>query len=632
MRAARRCLALALAVVGCAFRAGAPGARIEPGAVAAPGVAPWTDLKVRDAASDFEFAIVSDRTGGHRAGVFREAMQKLNLLRPAFVMSIGDLIEGYSEDRAEIDAEWDELDGIVHGLRTPFFYAPGNHDVSNAVMAQVWHERYGPSYYQFVYKGVLFVVLDSELFSMASDPSRSVGGPERQSEQMAWLEGVLGAHRDARWTLVFLHQPLWDRERIPPDWLRVEQLLGDRRYTVFAGHTHRYTSQVRHDRRFVTLATTGGTSGLRGIDRGEFDHVMLVHMTAEGPVLANLMLDGIHDADVRTEATREAVRRLDHAVHPEPPHFAGARFARGEMRFDVVNDGPAPLTWEARMRAASGLAASPQQARGEVAPGAQQTLAVALVATPARPFEVLAPASVQWTLHSSKDDGSPLEVQARSWLLPGRRFDCPPAPRAIAVDGRLDDWVGLPFVVDGRRPGPSLDPPAASYRFGLLHDEAFLYLAVDVVDPTPFFSARRPARSQDSVAVVVDARPDPQRSANSDFWEAVGDGTVRDLLFAWLAPGQASDDPIVGGLLPRLPEGTLHAARRTPHGYAVELAIPRAFLDARQGGPWHAVRLDLSVADYDAEGRRRATLWWQPSRFGQTGVTPVPGAGTFVRR
>jgi hypothetical protein len=43
--------------------------------------------------------IVTDRTGGHREHVFRDAMPKVNLLRPAFVMSVGDLIEGYTEDR-----------------------------------------------------------------------------------------------------------------------------------------------------------------------------------------------------------------------------------------------------------------------------------------------------------------------------------------------------------------------------------------------------------------------------------------------------------------------------------------------------------------------------------------------------
>jgi len=48
--------------------------------------------------NNFQFAIVTDRTGGHRPGVFMEGIHKLNLLQPEFVMSVGDLIEGYTED------------------------------------------------------------------------------------------------------------------------------------------------------------------------------------------------------------------------------------------------------------------------------------------------------------------------------------------------------------------------------------------------------------------------------------------------------------------------------------------------------------------------------------------------------
>ena len=60
---------------------------------------PWTHLKVNNDADDFQFAIVSDRTGGHRAKIFSRAVEQLNLLQPEFVLSVGDLIEGYTTDR-----------------------------------------------------------------------------------------------------------------------------------------------------------------------------------------------------------------------------------------------------------------------------------------------------------------------------------------------------------------------------------------------------------------------------------------------------------------------------------------------------------------------------------------------------
>src|SRR3954452_19790607 len=70
---------------------------------------PWTNLNFNNDPDRFQFAIVGDRTGRHRPGVFEKGIEKLNLLQPEFVMSVGDLIEGYTKDQAEIDEEWDEI-------------------------------------------------------------------------------------------------------------------------------------------------------------------------------------------------------------------------------------------------------------------------------------------------------------------------------------------------------------------------------------------------------------------------------------------------------------------------------------------------------------------------------------------
>ena len=226
--------------------------------------APWTSLQPKDADTDFDFVVVTDRTGEHREGVFREAIEKVNLVRPAFVLSVGDLIEGYTENTDELNAQWGEIADMVSPLEMPFFYAAGNHDMSNAVMSHFWQERFGPSYYSFVYKDVLFVVLNSELFGMVSDPRRSVPGPETQQGQMDWLQDVLQTNLERRYTFVIVHQPLWDRGQPHRDWQKVEDWLGDRPYLVLAGHMHAYTKHVRNDRRYITLATTGGGSGLRG--------------------------------------------------------------------------------------------------------------------------------------------------------------------------------------------------------------------------------------------------------------------------------------------------------------------------------------------------------------------------------
>src|SRR5690606_18050753 len=121
--------------------------------------------------------------------------------------------------------------------------------------------------------------------------------------QVEAISRAIDEHANVRWTLVFMHRPLWlsaESELGRQQFERIEQKLAGRPYTVFAGHFHRYARHVRNDRRYIVLATTGGGSRMRGPLFGEFDHVAWVTMTDEGPRIANLMLDGIAGEDVIT--------------------------------------------------------------------------------------------------------------------------------------------------------------------------------------------------------------------------------------------------------------------------------------------------------------------------------------------
>jgi hypothetical protein len=97
---------------------------------------PWNHLKLNNDPSTFRFAIVTDNTGGARAGVFARAVEQLNWLQPEFVVSVGDYIEGKTEDLEQINREWKEFNGWIAKLQMPFFYVPGNHDISNKAMEQ----------------------------------------------------------------------------------------------------------------------------------------------------------------------------------------------------------------------------------------------------------------------------------------------------------------------------------------------------------------------------------------------------------------------------------------------------------------------------------------------------------------
>lgn len=248
---------------------------------------PWNHLNINNAPSTFRFAIVTDRTGGARAGVFERAVDQLNMLQPEFIVSVGDLIQGYSEKEDALDKQWSQFNGFINKLEMPFFYVPGNHDITNKAMENLWQKQFGRAYFHFVYKNTLFLILNSE-----DPPGKKLGSFSK--EQIAWAQKVLAANADVRWTIVLLHKPVWMYAQVDQTgWLDIEQALNGRRYTVFAGHEHRYKKYLRNGQNYYMLATTGGGSKLRGIPQGEFDHIVWVTMKDTGPVLANLMMEGI---------------------------------------------------------------------------------------------------------------------------------------------------------------------------------------------------------------------------------------------------------------------------------------------------------------------------------------------------
>ena len=128
------------------------------------GPKPWNSENFEAEEEDFTFAFISDLTGSERPGIFSVAVEQLNRIEPTFVLSVGDLIDGGTEDSVVMQEEWDSFDKRANGLTMPFFHLGGNHDLTNPVMRKFWKQRFGPRYYHFVYNNVLFLMLDSEDF------------------------------------------------------------------------------------------------------------------------------------------------------------------------------------------------------------------------------------------------------------------------------------------------------------------------------------------------------------------------------------------------------------------------------------------------------------------------------------
>ncbi|WP_137752825.1 metallophosphoesterase [Sphingopyxis sp. L1A2A] len=320
---------LALSLSGVAIGAGQGAKDFRAGT---PDVA-RTQKDFAGGADEFRFVVIGDRTGKHRPGVFEDAMDKVEALRPDFVINIGDLIEGNSEDRAQLGTEWDEVGAAIDRLSVPFFYVPGNHDLANEVQRIEWRKRLGADYYSFTYKRALFLILNTEdppqpriarmqLFqqyggeamkavfeALQGDPAKAealfasepklaeLAGKIRGSEDVAvsadqvkMVREALARNPKARWTFVLMHRPAWKVDS--PAFREIEGLLKGRPHSVLAGHYHKYAHETRGGHDYIQLGTTGGMPGGAIDDPAVVDHVMWISVAGGAPRVSNLKLEG----------------------------------------------------------------------------------------------------------------------------------------------------------------------------------------------------------------------------------------------------------------------------------------------------------------------------------------------------
>lgn len=573
---------------------------------------PWTNLTVNNAVENFPFVVVTDRTGGHRQGVFLDGVRKINLLQPEFVVSIGDLIEGYTEDVALMDKQWEEFNGFVAELDMPFFYVPGNHDISNPVMSEDWNRRFGTSYYHFRYQDVLFLCLNSE------DPPKS----QISDEQVAYVEQALKDNVDVRWTLVFLHKPLWIYDR-GPGWEKVETMLSDRPYTAFAGHTHHYFERVVNDRQHITLGTMGGGSSLRGDNFGEFDHFAWVTMTADGPIIANLQLDGIWDAHILNDERLALIQPLLRGTGVVSEGIVVDRddFTSAETKLRLTNDANLPMKLDLVVMQDKVLRSSRQRITRLLDPNSVETITLKLdTKTPVDPA-TLRPLRVAWTArYDVPDNVNPVVVEGTHRIVVDTTFPIAKREGETVVDGKLDEWGTLavlpaePGMIDTTKDA-WYGNGDASVRFSVAEDKQFLYVAAHVLDDERHARPKDDYNKQDSLEIRIDARPEDKR---------VGGGAFKEYLMLGLAAGQKTENLFKGD---QLPEGTRMESVMTDDGYTVEAAIPLAYFVAQGGEGWSSLRINFCINDFDPDGDAR--VWWRPNWHS---AADYAGSGTFARQ
>jgi predicted phosphodiesterase len=357
---------LALVLFGCQRTVRQPDYSLVLIGPATATEKPRTELGFLNDPDNFQFAIIADIHGGNRPGIFEEAVKKINLMQPEFTLCVGDLIAGYTKDKRLVDDQWKEFAALITPLEMKFFMIPGNHDLSNLRMTREWEQRFGRTYYHFIYRNVLFLCLNSE------DPPAT----HISDEQIEYVRKVLVENPDVRWTFTFMHKPLWLEK--DTGWERIETMLAGRPHTVLAGHHHVYTKYERHGQSYVRLATTGGGSQLSGPTKGQFDHVTWITVTDRGPIIANLALDGILDENIVTE---DSMRLVEHLMSGQWLDIDSimvetGSFTTGAADIRLTNSGDAPLKVRGTFKPHSQLKLSRRGIGVTIAPRATETVRV----------------------------------------------------------------------------------------------------------------------------------------------------------------------------------------------------------------------------------------------------------------
>jgi hypothetical protein len=569
---------------------------------------PVTKKSFNDDSTTFRFAIVSDRNGGMRPGVFENAIDKLNLLQPEFVLSVGDLIDGYTEDANVWNAEWDEFDALVNKLDMPFYYVPGNHDTSNKLLTEAWKERHGRDYYYFIHKNVLFIALNT-------DEIKDGGISEKQVE---YVKKVLNEHQDVKWTFVFMHRPLWsygDQEGFK----EIGNELKRRKYTLFSAHHHNYQYQVVDGMDHYVLATTGGGSYMRGPDVGELDQITWVTMKKDGPKVANLDLTGIYDKNLVPSGDYDDIQTLREGnwLKVKPSVQNTKAFSSFPVDLIIKNNMKRSMVVSGNLDAQYGIHFNPSSVSEKIAPGKDKTIIVNVIADEGQMnIETLNNHPIAITLNAGfeRKNLKNISLSTIKPLLVDWKHDLTKTLNKINIDGVLKEWDQSAFisVLNPQYFYEDWDwkgPDDGKFSFKVNADSKTLFIAVKFTDDEIILDKKQVNALQDKFYVHLSTSP----SDNKNFYQ---------LEFA------ASNDakhPLMNIEAKKL-KGLKAAIVNNFNDQVLELAIPLESILALKSD---AIRINIGVMDQDhPENTKPSVLWWRPVWGSSLDYT---GSSTFYK-
>ncbi len=440
------CLLVALLLSGCTYKA------VRPDKIAQE--------------SPVRFAVIGDRTGGHQPGVYEQIVEEVRRLKPDFVVTVGDLIEGYSSDTLAVKDEWKEYMGLIESLSMPIYLVPGNHDIWDSTSLALYERHVGEPYYSFDERRIHFIVLDNSRFYTPSD---------LPAEQMDWLISDLEINRDADYTFALFHIPYWIETVAAGEPDTLHNLFAEYGVdAVFTGHYHEYFSGEFDGVVYTGVGSSGGDCepGPTGLQY----HFMWVTVDQEEISIAPVAMGGVLPWDELTADDRRLVRTIrQEAIHiSKVPVAEDTKVPESGVAVEVANlNSDIVLSDTLRWDVPTGWKVDPEQTPIEI--GASEVGVLEFKVMSAGDLYPTPALSLQYPYGEEKEFSvkSPLQVSRTAYA---RHAQIPPA-----IDGNLDeeiwsDGVTQFFAPDG---SPASTDPAF---FFFAWDPDNLYLAAKCME------------------------------------------------------------------------------------------------------------------------------------------------------
>ncbi len=551
-------------------------------------------------AGGFQFVVIGDTRPRFESESFRpfeSLIAKINTLKPALVVNLGDLIYGYG--LALKEKQWDRYDAVIKTVQVPYYQLPGNHDTHSKAARTIYGRRFGKFYQSFDYGDCHFVLLDN-----TEDERWGYLGPA----QLDWLRKDL-RQTQARAVFVFMHFPVWEPERITPAyyefWAQTLHPLfkASRVRAVFAGHYHTYGPTREFDgiRYFIT---GGGGAELRPEYKksgGEY-HFMKIALSGD-------------TFDVRV------VTEHGELADPDADVMGGLQFAarnvsrigikrdlqdlRAGVAFTVSVENPYPnvLSGQAAwLLDASALSVQPQSVSLQIPVGATR--------------------QYSFTLKMLKDTTTlPSLPQLEFNVVSGgnrhrfhrevrfiQEMSTPYRPTAPVMDGKLSDWEGVPALKLGEG-----SPSEAELRS--CYDGQNLYMGLTV----PKFETDEAKESGFSDEVQIGMA---RRLSDTDF----GGDLLR---LGFNSDTQEPRDRTPGRKQEVAIPGAKSVSRTDDRRTTYEIALPLRLLKSLKTGEGSRLVLDLAfpLPDGDSESREpsepNVNTFSYRIRYGSDSLVPV---------